>query len=44
MIKGAAIAALILTIASQLDQHFSNGRYTDATFAMVRQMRHSFGV
>ena len=44
MLKGAAIAVLMLTIASQLDQYFSNGRYTDAAFAVLRQMRHSFGV
>ena len=44
MLKGTAIAALTLTIASQLDQYFSNGRYTDAAFAVLRQMRHSFGV
>jgi hypothetical protein len=44
MLKGAAIAALVLAIASQLDQYFSNGRYTDVTVAMLRQIRHSFGV
>jgi hypothetical protein len=44
MLKGASIAALVLTIASQLDQHLSNGRYTDAAFAMLRQKRYSFGV
>jgi len=33
MLKGAAIAALVLAIASQLDQYFSNGRYTDVTVA-----------
>jgi hypothetical protein len=43
MLKGACIAALVLTIASQLDQHLSNGRYTDAAFAMLRQIRYSFG-
>jgi hypothetical protein len=44
MLKGAAIAALVLTIASQLDQYLSNGRYTDVAFAMMRQIRHGFGV
>jgi hypothetical protein len=44
MLKGAARAALVLTIASQLDQYLSNGRYTDVAFAMLRQIRHSFGV
>jgi hypothetical protein len=44
MLKGAAIAALALTIASQTDQYFANGRYTDVAIAMLRQIRHSFGV
>jgi hypothetical protein len=44
MLKGAAIASLVLAIACQLDQYFSNGRYTDVTLAMLRQIRHSFGV
>lgn len=44
MLKGAAIAALALTIASQADQYLSNGRYTDVALAMLRQIRHSFGV
>jgi hypothetical protein len=44
MLKGACIAALVLTIASQLDQYLSHGRYTDAAFAMLRQIRYSFGV
>jgi hypothetical protein len=44
MLKGAAITALALTIAGQLDQYLSNGRYTDVAFAMMRQIRHSFGV
>ena len=44
MLKGAAIAAVMLTTASLIDQYFSNGRYTDVAFAMLRQIRHSFGV
>lgn len=44
MLKGAAIAALALTFASQVDQYLSNGRYTDVAFAMLRQIRHSFGL
>jgi hypothetical protein len=44
MLKGAAIAALVLIIAGQLDQYVSNGRYADVAFAMLRQIRHSFGV
>jgi hypothetical protein len=43
MIKGAFIAAVLLFIASQLDQHFLYGRYTDAVVAILQQMRHSFG-
>jgi hypothetical protein len=43
MLKGACIAALVLTIASQLNQYFSYGRYTDAAFDLLRQTRHSFG-
>jgi hypothetical protein len=44
MLNGAAIAALVLTIASQLDRYLSNGRYTDVAFAVLHQIRHSFGV
>ena len=44
MLKGAAIAAVMLITASLLDQLLSNGRYTDVAFAMARQIRHSFGV
>jgi len=44
MLKGAAIAALALTIAIQIDQYLCNGRYTDVAIAMLRQIRHSFGV
>ena len=44
MLKGAAIAAVMLVTASLIDQYLSNGRYTDVAFAMLRQMRHSFGV
>lgn len=44
MLKGAIIAALVLTIASQVDQYLSYGRYTDGAFAMLREIRHSFGI
>jgi hypothetical protein len=44
MIKGFAIAALALFGASQADQYLTHGRYTDATMAMLRQIRHSFGI
>jgi hypothetical protein len=43
MLKGTAIAVLALIVASQIDQQYTNGRYTDAAFAIARQMRHSFG-
>jgi hypothetical protein len=43
MIKGTFIAAVMLFVVSQFDQHFFYGRYTDAALAMLRQMRHSFG-
>lgn len=42
MFKGFAIAALLMLGASQLDQYFCNGRYTDSTMSMLRQIRHSF--
>jgi hypothetical protein len=44
MIKGFAIAALVLFGASQLDQYLTHGRYTDGTVSMLRQIRHSFGI
>jgi hypothetical protein len=43
MIKGTFIIAVVLLAASQFDQHFFYGRYTDAALAILRQMRHSFG-
>jgi hypothetical protein len=43
MIKGAAIAAMGLFIAVQVDQHYDNGFYTDGVLAMFHQIRHSFG-
>ena len=44
MIKGFAIAVVVLLGASQLDQYFCNGKYTDGTMSMLRQIRHSFRV
>lgn len=44
MLKGLAIAVMALLGASQVDTYLTNGRYTDAAFAMMRQIRHSFGV
>jgi hypothetical protein len=42
MIKGAAIAALLLAAASLADQQLYYGRYTDAALALLRQIQHSF--
>ncbi len=44
MIKGFAVAALVVLGASQVDQCLTHGRYTDATLAMLRQIRHSFRI
>lgn len=43
MIKGTFITAVVLLVASQIDKHFTYGKYSDATLAILRQMRHSFG-
>ena len=43
MIKGASIAAVVLFIAVQVDQHYDGGFYTDGVLAMLHQIRHSFG-
>jgi hypothetical protein len=42
MIKGVAIAALVLAAASLADQQLSYGRYTDAALKLVREIDHSF--
>ena len=44
MFKGFVIAVLLVLGAAQLDQYLTYGRYTDGTMAMLRQIRHSFGV
>jgi len=44
MIRGFGNAIIIVVTASLLDQYFYAGRYTDAVFAMLRQIRHSFGL
>ncbi len=44
MFKGIAIAALVLLSASQLDQYYCHGKYTDGAWSMLRQIRHSFRV
>jgi hypothetical protein len=40
--KGILVALGVIVLLWQLDQHLSYGKYTDALFAMLRQMRHSF--
>jgi hypothetical protein len=44
MLKGFVIEGLLLLGASHLDQYFCNGKYTDGTLSMLRQIRHSFRV
>ena len=44
MFRGFVIAVLLVLGASQLDQFVCNGKYTDGTMSMLRQIRHSFGV
>jgi hypothetical protein len=43
MFKGFTVAVVALISTAQLDQYFTNGRYTDAAMAMQRQIRHAFG-
>jgi hypothetical protein len=44
MFMGFVIAVLLVLGAAQLDRYFYHGWYTDGTMAMLRQIRHSFGV
>ena len=44
MLKGFAIAVLVLLGASQLDQYYNAGHYTDAALSILRQIRHSFRI
>jgi hypothetical protein len=44
MFEVFVIAVLLVLGASQLDQYFCNGRYTDGSMSMLRQIRHSFRV
>ena len=44
MIKGCFNAVAALVIASLLDKYFYNGRHTDTAFAILGQIRHSFGL
>lgn len=43
MFKGFTVAVVALVSSAQLDQYLTNGRYTDAAMAMLRQIRHAFG-
>jgi hypothetical protein len=43
MFKGFTVAVVALTSTAQLDQYLTNGRYTDAAMAMLREIRHAFG-
>jgi len=43
MIRGLAKAIVFMLIASLLDEYFYAGRHTDAAFAILRQIGHSFG-
>jgi hypothetical protein len=44
MIKGCFKTAMALLIASLLDRYIYDGRHTGAAFAILRHMRHAFGV
>lgn len=43
MIRGLGNAMIAVVAASLLDKYLYNGHYTDATLAMLQQIRHSFG-
>lgn len=43
MFKGFTVAVVALISAAQVDHYLTNGRYTDAAIAMLRQIRHEFG-
>ena len=43
MFKGFTIFVIALISTAQADQYLTNGRYTDAAMAMLRQIRHAFG-
>ena len=44
MFRGILIAVLVVLGASQLDQYFCHGKYTDGAMSMLRQIRHSVRV
>ncbi len=43
MFKGFTVAVVALISMAQLDKDLTDGRYTDAAMAMLRQIRHAFG-
>ncbi|WP_283847577.1 hypothetical protein [Bradyrhizobium sp. NAS80.1] len=43
MLKGFTVAVVALISTAQLDLYLTDGRYTDAAMAMLRQIRHAFG-
>ena len=43
MLKGFTVAVVALISTAQVDHYLTNGRYTDAAMAMLRQIRHAFG-
>ena len=43
MFKGFTVAVVALISTAQVDHYLTNGRYTDAAMAMLRQIRHAFG-
>jgi len=44
MFKGIVIAVVVVLGASQLDQYYCHGKYTDGALSMLRQIRHSVRV
>ena len=44
MFRGFAVAVVALIGTAQLDRYLTNGRYTDAGMAMLRQNQAAFGV
>ncbi|MDH2406598.1 hypothetical protein QCM77_43110 [Bradyrhizobium sp. SSUT18] len=43
MFKGFMIVVVALISTAQVDQYLTQGRYTDAAMAMLRQIGHAFG-
>jgi hypothetical protein len=41
MFKGFTVAVVALISTAQLDQYVTNGRYTEAAMAMLRQIKHA---